>query len=132
MALALPGEGGRIACIDDDNPAPAIFGELLMPLSIPLPTIDGIFRGELLILLSLPPPSIEVIVMPLPGRCGAKPGRSRTPANGDAIGGPRGADARCAEAVGGGICGGEGGGMLRVGKGGGGGSRGPACVSASV
>jgi len=97
-----------------------------MPRSMPLPIIDGILRGELLMFRSFAPPSIEVIAMPLPGRCGAKPGRSRTPAKGEAIGGPRGADARCAEAAGGGICGGEGGGMLRVGKdGGGGGSRGP-------
>ena len=97
--------------------------------SLPLPSINEFILGELFIPRSCPlPPSIDVIAMPLLGRCGAKPGRSRTPAKGVAVEGPRGAEARWAEAAGGRICGDEGGGMLRVGKDGGrcaGGSSGP-------
>ena len=82
---------------------------------------------------SLPPPKIDEMCMLAPGRCGAKPGRSRTPAKGEAVGGPRGAEERCAEALGGAIWGGDGGGMLRVMKGrGGGGSSGPTRCQAMV
>jgi len=59
--------------------------------------------------------------IPEPDLCDAKLARSRTPANGDVVGGPYGADVRWLMAVeGGGICGGDGGGMLRAGKDGGG------------
>jgi len=69
----------------------------------------------------------------MPGPC-LWEARSRTPENGEVMGGPRGAEARWEVAAeGGGICGGDGGGMLRVGNegGGGGGSRGPAQVMSS-
>lgn len=79
--------------------------------------------GELGGFRSSPEPRIDDIDMPPDGRDEYN-ARSRAPANGEAVGGPRGAPP-------GGSCGGEGGGMWRDGNGGGGGSgdsRGPVCI----
>lgn len=55
-------------------------------------------------LCSSPLPSIDDIDIPAPGLCEAKLARSRAPANGEEVGGPRGADARWWDAAeGGGI-----------------------------
>lgn len=88
---ALPGEGG---CID--------FGVDIGA------TIE--LCGEPFGLRSSPPPRIADI--DIPGRWLLA--RSRTPANGDAVGGPRGADPRCDDEVGA-FWGEEGGGMFLVG-----------------
>lgn len=73
--LALPGDGG---CIDLDVEEGPIAG----PCGDP-----GGLRSS-------PPPSIADI--DIPGRWWLL-ARSRMPANGDAVGGPRGADVKCAE-----------------------------------
>lgn len=70
--LALPGEGGGI--------------ELGVDV-----TAGGAF-GELCNLRSSIPPKMEEMDIPPDGRCDEKDARSRSPANGDAVGGPRGAD----------------------------------------
>ena len=90
--------------------------------------------GELCDFLSSPLPSIDDIDIPPDGRCDANDARSRAPAKGDAVGGPRGAEPGRDDALEG-SCGGEGGGIWRAWKegGGGGGSRGAKnlCVSAA-
>lgn len=69
---ALPGDVGRIG-----------FGVAEGPM------VDEC--GELVGLRSSLPPSMDEMDMPAVGLCVAK---SRTPAKGDVVGGPRGADAR--------------------------------------
>lgn len=70
--LALPGDGGGM-----------VFGvDALMVVAF----------GELCGLRSSPPPSIDDIDIPPVGRCDESDARSRTPAKGDAVGGPRGAE----------------------------------------
>lgn len=64
----------------------------------------------------------------MPGRCPEV--MSRTPAKGEVVGGPRGAEVICGAEEEGAFCGGDGGGIFRVGKdgaggGGGGASRDP-------
>lgn len=72
MALALAGDGGCIDLVVEDGKAAELCGEPAGRLSSLLPNIDE-------------------IDMPAPDRCDdAKLARSRTPANGDAVGGPRG------------------------------------------
>ena len=83
--------------------------------------------GELCDLRSSLLPRIDDIDIPPPGRLDEKDARSRAPANGEAVGGPRGAEPGSDEALEG-ICGGDGGGIWRDWKGGAcnGGSGGPA------
>lgn len=90
--LALPGDGGGIV-FGVDAPMVAAFGELC---------------GWLL----SPPPSMDEIDMLPEGRCDESEARSRTPAKGDVVGGPRGADPGSDDALEGGW-GGEGGGICR-------------------
>ncbi len=70
---------------------------------------------------SSPPPRIDDIDIPPAGRNAEKEARSRSPLKGDAVGGPRGAGPDSDDALEG-RWGGEGGGIWREWKGGGGGS----------
>ena len=81
--LALPGDEDRIDCRVGDGAMAKV-------------------RGELMGKRSSVPPNIDDIDMPAPDRCDAKLARSRMPAKGEVIGGPRGADARWLDAAGGG------------------------------
>lgn len=101
--LALPGDGGGID-----------FG---------VDIVAAWECGELCGFLSSPPPKIDNIDMPPAGRCEENDARSRKPAKGDAVGGPRGAEPGRDEALEG-SCGGDGGGICRDmnGNGGAGGS----------
>ena len=81
--LALPGDEDRIDCSVGDGATVKLCGDLLGR------------RSSL-------PPSMDDIDMPAPGRWDAKLARSRIPAKGEVIGGPRGADARWLDAAGGG------------------------------
>ena len=76
-------------------------------------------NGEPCDFLSSLPPSIDDIDIPPDGRFDEYDARSRTPANGDAVGGPRGADPGSEGALDD-TCGGDGGGMCRDWNGGGG------------
>jgi hypothetical protein len=103
---ALPGDGGGMAF----GMAAAGGGALGEPCG---------FRSSL-------PPRIDDIDMPPAGRYDANEARSRAPAKGEAVGGPRGAEPGNDDALEG-RWGGEGGGIWRDWKlgGGGGGSMGP-------
>ncbi len=94
-ARALPGDGGGI--------------------DLGVPVGSGGKLGDVCGFLSSPPPRMDDIDMPPDGRCDAKDARSRTPAKGDAVGGPRGAEPGSDDALEG-RWGGEGGGICRDGK----------------
>ena len=70
--LALPGDGGGIDFGGDDAAMPVC--------------------GEAFDLFSSLPPNIDDIDIPPAGLCDENDARSRAPAKGDAVGGPRGAD----------------------------------------
>jgi hypothetical protein len=90
----------------DDRALPGEGGGIVLGVGV---AVGSVF-GELCGFLSSLPPKMDDIDMPPGGRPDEKEARSRAPANGDAVGGPRGAEPGRAEALEA-RCGGDGGGM---------------------